>query len=229
MTTSILSLLLAAAAAVSASTLPSPTPTQTPTTLATTTAAPMTTPAASTPTCAPGSTLIHTTDCTMGTPVSYCYSAPPPISCSAGFFPGVYHPGHCIEASTCYAVDASWITTKCSNGGIPWSTSTLYEGVLAGETTSTTISIVSCSCARDQWYSMTLLPGHSTVDTFCMPSSNCPAGMSTATSTNEYCVTSPAACASQGIPTTTRSCQCEQPGQTAVYPTEVGAAATGCA
>jgi hypothetical protein len=76
----------------------------------------------------------------MGTPVSYCYSAPPPISCSAGFFPGVYHPGHCIEASTCYAVDASWITTKCSNGGIPWSTSTLYEGVLAGETTSTTIS-----------------------------------------------------------------------------------------
>ncbi|EAW24338.1 uncharacterized protein NFIA_039140 [Aspergillus fischeri NRRL 181] len=229
MTASILSLLLAAAAAVSASTLPSPTPTQTPTTLATTTAPPMTTPAASTPTCGPGSTLIHTTDCTMGTPVSYCYSAPPPISCSAGFFPGVYHPGHCIEASTCYPVDASWITTKCSNGGIPWSTSTLFEGVLAGETTSTTISVVSCSCARDQWYSMTLLPGHSTVDTFCMPSSNCPAGMSTATSTNEYCVTSPAACASQGIPTTTASCQCEQPGQTAVYPPEVGAAATGCA
>jgi hypothetical protein len=76
----------------------------------------------------------------MGTPVSYCHSAPPPISCSAGYFPGVWHPGHCIEASTCYPVDASWITTKCSNGGVPWRTSTLYEGVLAGETTSTTIS-----------------------------------------------------------------------------------------
>jgi hypothetical protein len=87
---------------------------------------------------------------------------------------------------------------------------------------------VSCSCARDQWYSNTLLPGASTVDTFCMPSSSCPAGMTTSTETNTYCATAPASACS-GIPLETDYCKCENPTQTAIYPDSVGAVATGCA
>lgn len=87
---------------------------------------------ATTLSCSDGSTLIHTTECTLGTPILYCYSPPPPIQCSSGYFPGVWHPGHCEEAQTCYPLDEPWLTTKCSNGGILWTTSTLYEGTLAG-------------------------------------------------------------------------------------------------
>jgi hypothetical protein len=86
--------------------------------------------------CSSGSTVLYTTDCTQGIPISYCYSPPPPIQCSSGYFPGVYHPGHCIEASTCYPVDAPWITTTCTNGEQPYSTSTLYQGTLAGGTST---------------------------------------------------------------------------------------------
>jgi hypothetical protein len=97
-----------------------------------TTAPPSTITKAASLSCSDGQTAVYTTDCTMGTPVSYCMKPEPPISCSAGYFPSVWHPGHCMEASTCYPVDASWITTECSNGGIPWTTKTLYEGTLAG-------------------------------------------------------------------------------------------------
>lgn len=184
------------------------------------------TPAA-TLSCSDGSTLVHTTDCTLGTPVSYCYSPPPPIQCPSGYFPSVYHPGHCEEAQTCFPVDASWITTKCSNGGIPWTTSTLYAGTLAGGE-MTTISMVSCSCARNQWYSYTLAPGGTAVNTFCMPYTACPAGMTTSVSTNSYCLTAPPTACS-GIPLTTNYCKCENPTATAVYPPGDGAVATGCA
>ena len=93
--------------------------------------------------CSSGSTIVHTTDCTRGTPISYCSSPEPPIQCATGSYPGVWHPGHCMELQTCYALNAAWITTECSNGGIPWSTSTLYEGTLAGgaSTVVTGISI----------------------------------------------------------------------------------------
>ncbi|KOS46099.1 hypothetical protein ACN38_g2963 [Penicillium nordicum] len=37
--------------------------------------------------CPNGQTAVYTTDCTMGTPVSYCFSPEPPIECSQGFFP----------------------------------------------------------------------------------------------------------------------------------------------
>jgi hypothetical protein len=82
--------------------------------------------------CSDGSTVIHTTDCTMGTPVAYCFKPRPPILCGPGYFPSVWHPGHCLEESTCWPIDADWITTECHNGAYPFSTSTLYEGTLAG-------------------------------------------------------------------------------------------------
>ncbi|KAJ5861911.1 uncharacterized protein N7529_009221 [Penicillium soppii] len=192
----------------------------------TTTAPPATITKAASLTCSAGQTPVYTTDCTMGTPVSYCAIPEPPIQCSDGYFPSVWHPGHCMEQSTCFPLDASWITTKCSNGAIPWTTSTLYEGTLAGGQ-STIISAVSCSCAKDQWYSMTMLPGASTVDTFCMPSSSCPAGMTTSVSVNTYCATAPASACSD-IPLETNYCKCEYAGQTPVYPDSIGAAPTGC-
>ena len=89
--------------------------------------------------CTDGSTLLHTTDCTMGTPVSYCYKPQPPIKCNDGYFPSVWHPDHCMEESTCFPLNAMWITTECSNGAVPYTTTTLYDGTLAGGS-STVIS-----------------------------------------------------------------------------------------
>lgn len=82
--------------------------------------------------CPNGQTAVYTTDCTMGTPVSYCFSQEPPIECSQGFFPSVWHPDHCMEESSCFPLSEPWITTQCSNGAVPYSTSTIYEGTLAG-------------------------------------------------------------------------------------------------
>ncbi|KAJ5382097.1 hypothetical protein N7517_000008 [Penicillium concentricum] len=98
----------------------------------TTTATPATITKAASLSCSDGKTAVYTTDCTMGTPTSYCASPEPPIQCSEGYFPSVWHPGHCMEQSTCFPLDASWITTECSHGAVPWTTSTLYEGTLAG-------------------------------------------------------------------------------------------------
>lgn len=81
--------------------------------------------------CSEGSTILHTTDCTMGTPVVYCYKPPPPIICGPGYFPSVWHPDHCLEESTCFPIDADWITTECHNDAYPFTTSTLYEGTVA--------------------------------------------------------------------------------------------------
>lgn len=102
------------------------------TAIGTTTAPPTTITKAASLSCSDGQTAVYTTDCTMGTPTSYCARPEPPIQCSEGYFPSVWHPGHCIEQSTCFPLDASWITTECSHGAIPWTTSTLYEGTLAG-------------------------------------------------------------------------------------------------
>ncbi|KAJ5888325.1 hypothetical protein N7495_008366 [Penicillium taxi] len=178
-------------------------------------------------TCSAGSTVLYTTECTVGKPISYCHSPEPPIQCQSGYFPSVYHPGHCIEQSTCFPVDADWITTDCSNGAVPYSTSTLFEGTLAGGK-STTISVVSCTCSSDQWYSMTAVNSDSSVEVFCMPYTSCPSGMTTSTRTNEYCATATGT-ACDGIALETRYCQCENPKQTAVYPASLGAAPTGCA
>ncbi|EAW14809.1 uncharacterized protein ACLA_002200 [Aspergillus clavatus NRRL 1] len=223
------SLFLTALLAATVAAIPQSQPTQTPSPSPTSPPASTITTVPST-TCPPGSTLHTTTDCTLGFPVTYCHS-PIPLTthCPSGYFPGLWSPGHCEVAATCYAVDSPWITTSCSHGGIPWSTSTLYSGILEGETTSTTISIVSCSCASDQYYSATSLPGRSTYDNFCMPSSKCPSGMTSTTSTNEYCVTATAECATWNFPTVTESCYCANPSQTAVYPSGDGAVATGCA
>jgi len=90
-----------------------------------------------------------------------------------------------------------------------------------------TLVAVSCSCAPYQWYSMTLLPGESNYDTFCMPYSSCPRGMTTSVSINEYCATQPARVCSD-IPLETEFCQCAYPEQTPVYPDWPGANPTGC-
>lgn len=82
--------------------------------------------------CFDGATVLYTTDCTMGTPVSFCYKPQTSITCDEGYFPSVWHPDHCMEISTCFPIDADWITTGCSNGALPVSTKTLYSGKLAG-------------------------------------------------------------------------------------------------
>lgn len=82
--------------------------------------------------CSDGATVLHTTDCTMGTPVSFCYKPQAPITCDEGYFPSVWHPDHCMQVSTCFPTDADWITTECSNGALAISTETLYSGTLAG-------------------------------------------------------------------------------------------------
>ncbi|CAI7631544.1 unnamed protein product [Penicillium manginii] len=165
--------------------------------------------------CSDGSTVLHTTDCTMGTPVVYCFQPPPPITCNHGYFPSVWHPEHCLEESTCFPTDADWITTECHNGAFPFSTSTLYEGTLA-DGHWTAISVVSCACATDQWYSMTKLDGRSNYETFCMPHRSCPPGMTTSVRTNEYCATAAAgACADAQYKTD--YCECANPMQTPVY------------
>ena len=175
-------------------------------------------------TCTGGSTVLFTEECTYRTPISYCHSPEPPISCGPSSFPSVYYPVRCVTASTCYPVDAYFITTRCSFGGIAYNTQTLYEGTLAGGQ-STTITNVQCNCATDQYYSNTLLPSSSNYDFFCMPTSSCPTGMTTSTSTNEYCST--ASCDSS-VPLTTDFCKCGT-GSTAVYPTgPASATATGC-
>ncbi|CAI7664389.1 unnamed protein product [Penicillium viridicatum] len=176
--------------------------------------------------CPNGQTAVYTTDCTLGTPVSYCFSQEPPIECSQGFFPSVWHPDHCMEESSCFPLSEPWITTQCSNGAVPYSTSTIYEGTLAGGA-STVIRAVSCSCPVYQWYSMTLLPGSSNYDTFCMPHSSCPRGMTTSVSVNEYCATQPVGVCSD-IPLQTNLCQCADADRTPVYPDWPGANPTGC-
>ncbi|KAJ5947929.1 hypothetical protein N7466_000944 [Penicillium verhagenii] len=176
--------------------------------------------------CTDGSTILHTTDCTMGTSVSYCHKPEPPIACDDGFFPSVWHPDHCMEQSTCFPLDAVWITTECSNGAIPYTTKTLYNGILAGGT-STVISAVSCSCATDQWYSMTMREGTSEFESYCMPYQSCPPGMTTSISTDEYCATATADICSD-VPSETAYCKCADPTELPIYPDEPGASAIGC-
>ncbi|KAJ5597031.1 hypothetical protein N7450_003489 [Penicillium hetheringtonii] len=176
--------------------------------------------------CQDGSTILHTKDCTAGTPVSYCHKQMPPITCGPGFFPSVWHPGHCLEEETCFALDADWITTECSNGAYPFTTTTLYEGRLAGGEW-TAVSVVSCACATDQWYSMSMLEGSSTFDTYCMPHRSCPPGMTTSVSTNPYCATaSMGACADTQYHT--EYCECADPLQTPIYADDPDEGAIGC-
>jgi hypothetical protein len=211
--------------------------------------------------CSDGQTAVYTTDCTMGTPISYCFSQEPPLECPQGSFPSVWHPDHCMEQSSCFPLSEPWITTKCSNGAIPYSTSTIYQGTLVGGESTvirgefddslymssflfisprgknssveanfwmcSLLAGVSCSCATNQWYSMTLLPGSSNYDTFCMPYSYCPRGMTTSVSINEYCATKPVGVCSD-IPLEANLCQCASPAQTPVYPDWPGANPTGC-
>ena len=90
--------------------------------------------------CSDGSTILHTTDCTLGTLVSFCYKPQTPIKCQSGFFPSVWHPDHCMEESTCFPLNAVWITTECSNGALPYTTKTLFDGTLAGGEST----VISC-------------------------------------------------------------------------------------
>ncbi|OQE92694.1 hypothetical protein PENNAL_c0007G04688 [Penicillium nalgiovense] len=158
--------------------------------------------------CSNGQTAIYTTDCTMGTPVSYCFSQEPLLECPQGSFPSVWHPDHCMEQSSCFPLSEPWITTKCSNGAIPYSTSTIYQGTLEGGES-------------------TVIRGSSNYDTFCMPYSYCPRGMTTSVSINEYCATQPVGVCSD-ILLEANLCQCVSPAQTPVYPDWPGANPTGC-
>ncbi len=175
-------------------------------------------------TCTGGSTVLYTEECTYRHPISYCHSPEPPITCGPSSFPSVWYPQRCFSASTCYPVNANFITTECSFGGVPYSTTTLFRGTLAGGE-STTITNVGCNCATDQYYSHTQLPGSSIPLAFCMPTTCCPAGMTTSTSTNTYCAT--ASCDST-VPLTKHFCECGA-RSTAVYPDgPASATAVGC-
>ncbi|OKP12400.1 hypothetical protein PENSUB_2136 [Penicillium subrubescens] len=149
--------------------------------------------------CFDGATILHTTDCTMGTPVSFCFKPQTPITCDEGYFPSVWHPDHCIEVSTCFPTDADWITTECSNGALPVSTKTL----------------------------MTTIDGASDFETYCMPTRSCSPGMTTSMSINEYCATASADICS-GLPPHADRCECVGRNMTPVYPDGPGATATGC-
>lgn len=223
---------------------------------ATTTAPPPPVTEAANLRCFQGSTVLFTTDCTLGTPVSYCHKPNAPIRCKPGFFPSVWHPDHCMEQPTCFPLNAAWLTTDCSNGAVPVTTKTLFDGTLAGgmstvvsctesslsfpflyhNTSNTegtshltnTYPAVSCSCPSDQWYSVTTRDRKSGLDTFCMPYGVCPAGMTTSFGGSGLCTEgSEDSCV--GVPVTTSFCRCKDPLQTPVYPDEPGAAATGCA
>ncbi|KAJ5620985.1 hypothetical protein N7510_004969 [Penicillium lagena] len=87
---------------------------------------------------------------------------------------------------------------------------------------------VDCTCATGQSYSMTLFPGSSTVDTFCMPYASCPRGMTTSVHTDSFCATAPAgACANAAEKT--QYCACADPTQRPEYPDGPDAAPTACA
>jgi hypothetical protein len=214
---------------------------------ATTTASPPAVTEDATLRCAHGSSILYTTDCTMGTPVSYCWKPARPIICRTNEFPSVWHPDHCNEEQTCFPISAAWITTECSNGAVPYSTKTLYDGTLAGgkstviscklrfshmeKTSINATAAVSCACGSNQWYSMTMLDGGSQFDTFCMPYNSCPPGMAASTSINAYCASatdSAAMSACSDFSPESNYCSCNDPMQTPVYPKEPGAAATGC-
>ncbi|KAK3376577.1 hypothetical protein B0T24DRAFT_619005 [Lasiosphaeria ovina] len=173
-------------------------------------------------TCTGGSTVKTTTECTYGNTYSYCYSAPPPLSCDSGYFPGTIQYGHCDSGQICYPVDASWITTTCPpNGETAYTTSTLFSGTLAGGV-STVISVVQCACGEGQYYSW---QSESPYSVYCMPFADCVAGMTTSYSTNDYCltVTTPSYC-SGSVSTPYCACATGLPQ----YPAE-GGAPTTCA
>ncbi|CAG8411333.1 unnamed protein product [Penicillium salamii] len=175
--------------------------------------------------CLENQTAIYTTDCTLGTPISYCFSPEPPISCPWGSFPSVWHPDHCMEESTCYPVTVPWITTSCSNGALPYSTITYYKGTLAGGY-STILKGYSCSCDSDEWTSTRQVA--STSQTFCMPHSRCPPGMiSTATWSNDCSLEGHILCPPDQMEIDL--CICGDELQTPVYPNSSGARPTGCA
>ncbi|OOQ89050.1 hypothetical protein PEBR_10422 [Penicillium brasilianum] len=176
--------------------------------------------------CFDGATVLHTTDCTMGTPVSFCYKPQSPITCDEGYFPSVWHPDHCMQESTCFPTDADWITTECSNGALPISTETLYSGTLAGGDDAM-ITSVACACPSDQWRSVTTMDGASSFETYCMPTRSCPPGMTTSLSINEYCATASAAICSD-LPAQADRCECVGQEMTPRYPEGPGATATGC-
>ncbi|CAI7659053.1 unnamed protein product [Penicillium bialowiezense] len=173
--------------------------------------------------CMSGQTAVYTTDCSMGTPLSYCSSPEPPITCTPGSFPSVWHPDECIEESTCFPLNAPWITTKCSNGAFPYSMSTFYRGTIAGGQ-STTVTGLSCSCAQNQWTSTKT--GDSGEESFCMvyETFRCPPGMDTSDMVYPTCSASPFG----GCPLIS-VCVCADKAQTPVYPDGSGLEPTGCA
>lgn len=74
---------------------------------------------------------------------------------------------------------------------------------------------------------MSAFDGSFGFDTFCMPHNSCPPGMTTSTSTDEFCATASAAVCAE-LAAETNYCQCAGPEQTPIYPDEPGATAIGC-
>ncbi|CAG8283174.1 unnamed protein product [Penicillium olsonii] len=176
--------------------------------------------------CLEGQTAVYTTDCTLGTPMSYCFSPEPPIRCSRGFFPSVWHPDHCMERSTCFPISAPWITTTCTHGALAYSTSTFYEGTVA-DGHFTVIKGVSCSCAQNQWTSTRSLDSFKE-EKFCMPYDRCPPGMITTSINSNECLME----GQKECPLSAKEidlCVCAIEPQTPVYPDWSGAEPTGCA
>ena len=89
--------------------------------------------------CTNGSTVRTTTDCTVGRTYSFCYSQPPPLACPPSSYPSSYDCGECDTCTSCFSVSAPYLTTTCDphNGEFPYSTVTIYNGTLAGGTSTT--------------------------------------------------------------------------------------------
>jgi hypothetical protein len=118
--------------------------------------------------CTSGSTVLHTTDCTYGFPISYCYSAPPPVTCSPSSYPVVGH-NRCNAFTFCAKVPAT--TSSCSqqDGFTATSTATLYSGTLAGETTATVIKTPACGCAGYYGYETHVAGVSTSYRSVCLP------------------------------------------------------------
>lgn len=111
--------------------------------------------------------------------------------------PSAGHLGHCMELSTCYPLDASWLTTECLNGAVQWTTSALYNGTFA-DAASTAISgvpllLAAAGCSTNLFFCccgvLFLSPKpvysmSSNYDMFSMSPTSCPLGMTRSVSAN---------------------------------------------
>ena len=166
-------------------------------------------PASSQLTCSNGSTVKTTTDCTYPTiTYTYCYSAPPPLTCSADQYPGTGS-NRCNIFSVCLPIPTTTTpASACNTDGFSPTTRTLYEGTLSGQSTATTIIDVQCTCLNGYYSygepSATVVGGTTSTayPSYCLPQYHngdgiCPTFMTS--SVNSFSYTESSSVVSQAV------------------------------